>query len=102
MEDYTIITAVRYDPALLDVNSNTVVNGGIPDSLLFFPFHYDRISNALRVHRSGSSDEGNNITSEILRGCFQGVSFDRKVPHKVSDLYAFRRRTDPYARSVSQ
>ncbi|THH13495.1 hypothetical protein EW146_g6732 [Bondarzewia mesenterica] len=46
MPDFELITVVRYDPALLDADWNTLENEGIPSKWMLHRFHHDRLVKA--------------------------------------------------------
>jgi 4-amino-4-deoxychorismate lyase len=50
--DLQLITALRYDTALLSAPFNTATNGGTPSAFLLLPYHFDRLSTAATSHGS--------------------------------------------------
>ena len=47
---YSLLSSLRYDDALLNMDWNTRVNGGTPSSLMLLPYHLDRLMAAVREH----------------------------------------------------
>lgn len=61
---FKLLTSLRYDPKLLDVDWNTRVNDGVPTPIMLLPYHVDRLVEAAGKH--GWSDAGRNLTSGSL------------------------------------
>ncbi|KAI0066570.1 hypothetical protein BV25DRAFT_1820574 [Artomyces pyxidatus] len=70
--DYALITAIRYDPALLSCQWNTQANQGVPSSFMLLRYHFDRLINAAIVH--GWADTAAALTREAFeRECQRAV-----------------------------
>ncbi|KAI0053385.1 hypothetical protein FA95DRAFT_737893 [Auriscalpium vulgare] len=50
---FSLISAIRYDPALRALAWNTAANAGIPSPFMLLRFHHDRLLAAARVHAWG-------------------------------------------------
>lgn len=47
---FQLLTSLRYDPSLLDVDWNTRANHGVPTPIMLLPFHVDRLVSAASAH----------------------------------------------------
>ena len=88
---YSLITALRYDPSLQHAQWNSQVNGGSPSAFMLLPYHYDRLLSARRAH--GWPDSSLTLDG-FQQECQRAVddytrSTDNSGPFKVC-LYSLR------------
>ncbi|KAI0033813.1 aminotransferase [Vararia minispora EC-137] len=82
---FSLITALRYDQALLSAPFNTSVNYGTPTPFLLLPYHADRLRSAAARHGGRWVQVAQSVTVESFeRACMNAVKLHGGIgPFKV-------------------
>lgn len=73
--DLRLITALRYDSALLQCERNTGVNHGRPSAYLLLPYHHERLVSAAHAHGSRWAAAARSLTLDAVQdACDRAVS----------------------------
>ncbi|KAI0931494.1 hypothetical protein AcW1_001117 [Taiwanofungus camphoratus] len=69
--DFQLLSSTRYDKSLLDVEWNTLANGGVQSPYLLLTYHYDRLCDAARQHgwtaQNFTIDDLRRVCDEAVR-----------------------------------
>lgn len=73
--DLRLITALRYDPALLQSAYNTAVNYGRPSAYFLLPYHHERLVAAAHAHGYIWESAIERLTLDVVQDtCARAVS----------------------------